>query len=40
VINGIKIVFMVDEPLFAHFFGKTLDVEDTGQFVLRDEKKG
>lgn len=40
VINGIKIVFMMDEPLFPHFFGKTLDVEDTGQFVLRDEKKG
>ena len=36
LINGIKTVFMMDAPLFAQFFGKTLDVEDTGQFVLRN----
>jgi hypothetical protein len=36
IINGIKIVFMMDEPIFPHFYGKTLDIEETGQCILRD----
>jgi hypothetical protein len=36
VINGIRVVFMMDPPLFQHFYGKTLDIDDNGKAFLRD----
>lgn len=35
-IDGIKVVFVMDPPLFRHFFGKTLDIDDDGKVFLRD----
>lgn len=35
-IDGIRVVFMMDPPLFPHFFGKVLDIDENGKLFLRD----
>ena len=36
IIDGIKVVFMMDPPLFPHFFGKMLDIDENGKLFLSD----